>query len=297
MKKKTLPEKVFSVFNVAFMLALCVITLFPYLNVLALSLNDGMKAIPSGLMLIPKVFTWKNYAALLSNASIFRALLVSLGRIAVGLPLTLIITFWAAYGLTRKNLPFRKTLVFIFFIPSVFSIGLIPQYILFDFLHLLDNPLVYVLPGSFAFFNYILFRAYIRTIPESLEESARLDGASDFKIMYRIYLPLCLPIIATISLFTIVYHWNDWTTTLYFITNSKWNVLAFELERVLREQDRLTALIQDAIKNGQIPSRSSTTSQELKYTEIIITTAPIIAAYPFLQKYFIKGMLIGGVKE
>ena len=297
MNKRTLSEKTFNVFNVIFMLLLCVVTLFPYVNVLAMSLNNSLKAVPSGLMLIPKAFTLSNYSALLHDSGVFRSILVTVGRIAVGVPLTLIITFCAAYGLTRKKLPFRKTLVVIFFIPSYISSGLIPQYMLFNYLHLLNNPLVYVLPGSFAFFNYILFRAYITTIPESLEESARLDGASEYRIMFSIFLPLCLPIIATIALFTIVGHWNDWTTTLYFITNEKWNTLAYELQRVLREQDRLIALIQEAVKHGQIPRQTESTSDGLKYAQIILATIPIIATYPFLQKYFIKGMLLGGVKE
>lgn len=297
MYKKSAPEKIFSVFNVIFLIALCVIILFPYLNVLAVSLNDSNKAVPSGLMLWPKAWTLENYKMLLGDASVIRSVFVTVGRIALGVPLTLFVTFCAAYGLTRKKLPFRRTLVMIFFIPSYISGGLIPQYILYAKIGLLNNPLVYVLPIVFSFFNYVLFRSYMTTIPESLEESAKLDGANDFVIMMKIYLPLCVPIIATIALFSIVAHWNDWTTTLYFMSNDKWNTLSFELERVLKEQDRLIAMARDAVMRGDIPSVTPTTSEGLKYAQIIISSIPILAIYPFLQKYFIRGMMIGGVKE
>lgn len=297
MVKRTPTEKVFYVFNVLLMLLMCFVILYPYANVAAISLNDGSKAVPSGLMLLPKALTFSNYGALLGNESIWRSLLVTLGRILLGVLLHIVICFVTAYGLTRKKLPFRKTLTMFFFIPSYISGGLIPVYILYAKLGLLNNPLVYILPGAFSFFNYILFRTYIGTIPESLEESAKIDGAGEIHIMLRIYLPLCVPIIATISLFGVVNHWNDWTTTLYFMSNNKWNTLAFELYRVLSEQSRLFALLQQAVMEGKIPQQTPATSEGLRNAQIIISTVPILAVYPFLQKYFIKGLLIGGVKE
>ena len=297
MIKKTLPEKVFGVFNVLFMIAMCFIILFPYMNVLAVSLNDSMKAVPSGLMMIPKALTFRNYKTLLSDTAILRAIAITIGRVVSGVLLSLVVTFNAAYGLMRKNLPFRKTLVLIFFIPSYISGGLIPLYVLYSSISLLNNPLVYILPTTFNFFNFILFRTYISTIPDSLEESARLDGAGEFTVMLKIFLPLCIPIIATIALFGIVMHWNDWTTTMYFMSNNRWNTLAYELKRVLMEQDRLIAMMRDAVERGDIPIVMTSTSEGLKYAQIILSSIPIIAIYPFLQKYFIKGMMVGGVKE
>jgi len=297
MNKRTPGEIFFNVFNIIFMLLMCLVILFPYLNVFAVSLNDSAKAVASGLMLIPRSFTLANYKALISNSDIWRSLLVTIGRIIIGVSLQLFVTFTCSYALTRNKLPHRRALSLFFFIPSYISAGLIPLYILYAKIGLLNHPLVYVLPGAFSFFNFILCRTYITSIPESLDESARLDGAGEFTVMTKIYLPLSLPIIATITLFGIVSHWNDWTTTLYFMTNNKWNTLAFELYRVLNEQSRLTALLQEAIKNGQIPKQSRSTSEGLRNAQIILTSLPIIMIYPFLQKYFIKGMLIGGVKE
>ena len=297
MNTRTLGEKVFNVFNIIFMFLMCIVVLFPYLNVLAVSLNDSTKAVSSGLMLIPRSVTIGNYRTLMSNAGIWRAFLVTIGRIALGVSLSLFVTFTCSYALTRKNLPHRSLISMFLFIPSYISAGLIPLYILYAKVELLNNPMVYVLPGAFSFFNFILLRTYFGTIPESLDESARLDGAGEIMVMIRIYLPLSLPIIATIALFGIVGHWNDWTTTLYFMTNNKWNTLAFELHRVLNEQSRLNALLQEAIKKGEIPRMSRGSSEGLRNAQIILTSIPIIMIYPFLQKYFIKGMLIGGVKE
>ena len=296
--KKTAPRKVFMVFNLIILISLCISILFPYINILAISLNDGNRAIPSGLMVWPRVFTLDNYRALLADNSIWWSLFVTVGRMVLGVGLTLFITFIAAYGLTRPGLPFRRTLVMFFFIPSQIAGGLIPTFILFNSLGLLNNPLVYVLPTGFAFFYYILFRTYITTIPDSLGESAKIDGANDFTIMWRIFLPLSAPIIAVIALFTGVFHWNDWTTTLFFMSGTNdWNTLAFELHRVLTEQQRINALIRAAIEQGTVPEVMRQSMESLKYAQIIITSLPIILLYPFLQKYFIKGIMLGGVKE
>jgi len=296
--KRTAPQRIFLAFDTVVMVALCTTILFPYLNVLAVSFNNSMLAVPTGLMLWPKAPTLSNYRALLADDSIWRAVLITVGRMAIGVGLSLVVTFSAAYGLTRKNLPFRRALVMFVFIPSQIYGGLIPVFLLYNSLGLLNNPLVYVLPGGFTFLYYILFRTYITTIPESLDESAKLDGANDFLIMFRIFLPLCLPIIATIALFTAVYHWNDWTTTLYFLPNTNdWNTLAFELQRVLNEQNRLNALMRAAVERGEVPKQMKNSLESLKYAQIILCSFPILAIYPFLQKYFIRGIMLGGVKE
>jgi len=298
MHKKTVPEKVFMVFNIMVLVSLCIIIVYPYLNVLAVSFNDNTQFVPSGLMMWPGAFTLNNYKALLADNSIIRAVYVTIGRMILGVLLSLVITFSAAYGLTRKNLPFRKTLVMFVFIPSQIAGGLIPTYLLYYNLSLLNNPLVYILPGGFAFFYYILFRTYITTIPESLDESARIDGANEFVIMSRIFLPLSIPIIATITLFTGVWHWNDWTTTLYFMPNTNdWNTMAFELQRVLMETQRINAMVRAAIEQGQVPRGMRTSLESLKYAQIILTSFPILVLYPFLQRYFIRGIMLGGVKE
>jgi len=297
MYRQNLGQKVFNIFNMTFMICFCIIILYPYLNVLAVALNNNAISTYSGLMLIPKIPTLMNFRALFSDNNILRSILVTVFRIIIGVSLSITVEFSASYALSRKRLLGKRSLSLFFLIPTYISGGLIPLYILYSKVHLMNNPLVYVLPGAFMFFDFILFRTFMGTIPDSLEESAKLDGANALVIMTKIYFPLCAPIIATIVLYQAVAHWNDWTTTLYFINSQKWNTLQFELQRTLREQSRLSQLVQTAIMEGQMPVQTPYTSTGVRNAQIIISTLPIIMIYPFLQKYFIKGMLIGGVKE
>lgn len=289
--------KIFNGFNILFMILLSVVILYPYLNVLAISLNDNSKTAYTGIMLIPQAPTFMNFMALFVDSNIQRSAMITVSRVILGVSLTVFVEFCAAYALSRSQMKRKRLLTMLLMIPMYISGGLIPTYLLYSRIHLINNPLVYVLPGAFAFFDFILMRTFIKTIPDSLEESAKLEGANHFRIMTRIMLPLCAPIIATVTLFNAVGHWNDWTTTLYFITSNKWTTLQFELQRILREQARLASLIQNAIMQGAIPQQVPSTSVGLRSAQIIITTLPIILVYPYLQKYFIKGMLIGGVKE
>ncbi len=298
MHHKTTGYRIFNALNMAFMVLFSIIVLYPYLHVLSVALNDNATATVSGLMLWPKRFTLMNFQALLADSAIWRAAQVTLMRLAVGIPLSLLVNFTASYALSKKYLEGRKGIVFLLMIPSYISAGLIPTYILYSQLKLLNSFWVYVLPVGFSFFNFILLRTYLQTVPDSLEESAKLDGANDAQIMLRIYMPLCMPIMATLILFSAVFHWNDWTTSLYFVQSVKWTTLAFELQRVLREQDRVAKMIQSAIMNGAIPPASTSgTSAGLRNAQIILTTLPIIMVYPFLQKYFVKGLLVGSIKE
>jgi putative aldouronate transport system permease protein len=297
MHNESLRWKIFNVINILFMLLLSIVILYPYVNVLAISLNDNTNTAYTGIMLIPQYPTLMNFKALFVDSNIQRSALVTICRVLIGVSLTVFVEFCAAYALSRKQMKGKRQLTMLLMIPMYISGGLIPSYLLYSSIHLINNPLVYVLPGAFAFFDFILMRTFLRTIPDSLEESAKLDGANHFQIMTRIMLPPCAPIIATVTLFNAVNHWNDWTTTLYFITSNKWSTLQFELQRILREQARLSQLVQNAIMEGAIPQQVPSTSTGLRSAQIIVTTLPIILIYPYLQKYFIKGMLIGGVKE
>jgi len=266
---------------------------------MAIAFNDNTQTISTGLMLWPQVPTLSNFQVLLADNAMWRAAFNTIARIVLGVSLTLFVNFTASYTLSKTYLPGRKGFIILLLIPTFISAGLIPTFILYMHLGLLNSFWVYVLPTGFWFFGFILLRTYLYTIPDSLEESAKLDGANDFYIMWRIFLPLCKPILATLVLFGVINHWNDWVTTLYFITNLRVNsTLAFELRRVLQEQDRMARLIQEAIIQGVLPIMpQGGTSEGIRNAQIIVTTLPIIMFYPFLQKYFIQGMLVGSVKE
>lgn len=298
MRNEDFSYKLFKVINYTFMVILIIVILFPYLNVFAVALSDSSKVNMTGLMVIPKSPTIQNFKVLFLDKNLVKSFIITISRLFTGVILTLTVEFMAAYAISKKNLPGRKQFTIFLMLPMYISGGLVPTYILFSKIGLLNNFLVYVLPFALGFYEIIIMRTYLYTIPESLEESAKLDGASHMRILWNIYFPLSAPIIATCALFQCVFHWNDWTTTLYFVTNRRLYSLQYVLVEILRESERMAKVVQEAILKGMMPPETTpSTTIGIRSAQIILTTLPIILFYPFLQKYFIKGMLIGGVKE
>jgi putative aldouronate transport system permease protein len=292
-------SKVFDVFNIIFMILFCIIMIYPYLNVVALAFNNGVDAMRGGLTFYPRVFTLENIVTVLREDRTLPAVLVSLRIVIIGTVIAVLVEYCCAYSLKKKKLIGRKAITTFLIIPMFISGGLIPTYLLFSYLHLINNFWVYVLPDSFGFFNMIIIRAYLYSIPESLEESAKIDGANEVYILFRIMMPLSKPIIATIALWHMVGLWNDWTTCLYFITKQSLYPLQFLLWQFIRESEIVADLLREAAIKGQETGNMKfhATPETVKAAQVVITTIPIILVYPFLQKYFIKGILIGSVKE
>lgn len=277
---------------------MCVTILFPYINTLAKSLNDGADTARGGIVLLPRIFTWKNYETVLSDPNIVRAFFISVAVVVLRTLLTLFITFIAAYAMMYRNLLGRNFIMFFFLIPMYFGGGLITQYILYSDLKLLNNFLVYIIPGCFGVYNMIIMRSYLHSIPNSLCEAATIDGANDFTIAFRIMLPLSKPVIATVGLWTAVATWNNWTTTLYFVTKKELFTLQYVLMQVLKEAEKIAAIIKEAAMQGIILEMElEVTSVAIQSAQLMITTLPIVLVYPFLQKYFIKGTTLGAVKD
>lgn len=296
--KESFSRKLFCVFNVVIMLLMCVTVLFPYINTLAKSLNDGADTARGGIVLLPRIFTWKNYETVLSDPNIVRAFFISVAVVVLRTLLTLFITFIAAYAMMHRNLLGRNFIMFFFLIPMYFGGGLITQYILYADLKLLNNFLVYIIPGCFGVYNMIIMRSYLHSIPSSLCEAATIDGANDFTIAFRIMLPLSKPVIATVGLWTAVATWNNWTTTLYFVTKKELFTLQYVLMQVLKEAEKIATIIKEAAMQGIILEMElEVTSVAIQSAQLMITTLPIVLVYPFLQKYFIKGTTLGAVKD
>lgn len=293
--------RVFKIINITIMILLGIITIYPYLNVFVIAFNEGSDSMRGGITIFPRVPTFENFRLILTNKATGDAAVISLLRVLSGTLLALIIQFTAAYAFTRKALMGRKAFLTFLIIPMFFGGGLIPQYLLYSKLHLLNNFFIYILPGAFSFYNMIIIRTYMYTIPASLEESAKLDGANEITIMWRIIFPLSLPIIATICLWTAVGQWNDWVTTLYFITKSRLYTLQYILVQMIQDSDRIAKLLESSLQSNMAHSTGTvvrtTTPESFRAAQIVITTIPIILVYPFLQKYFIKGIMIGSVKE
>lgn len=292
-------RKLFNVFNIIVMLMLCAATLYPFLNVLAHAFNDGGDSNRGGITIYPRVFTLDNFKTVFKNNEIKRAAFITVSRTVLGTILSISVTAMAAYALSKKYLIGRSFILVLFTIPMFIGGTVVSNFVIMHRLGLLNNFLVYIIPGAFNFFNMIVMRTYFYTIPSSLEESARIDGASDFRIFTGIILPLSVPMLAALALFVGVGHWNDFFTNLLYVYDQDLNTLQFILMRIVREQNMMSFL--HDLRNyrpGRVGEQvRQLTPGSIRNAAIVVTVFPIIVIYPFLQKYFIKGMLIGAVKE
>ncbi|MFD1886919.1 carbohydrate ABC transporter permease [Paenibacillus wenxiniae] len=300
MKKKSLQLEpiVFNTFNAIFMLLIAVVTLYPFLNTLAVSLNAGNDTIRGGIYLWPRVWTEQNYRAVFAGGTIFNAFLISVARTVIATVVSLFLTSMLAYTISRKEYVFRKPITIIVVLTMYFSAGLIPYYFLIRDLHLLNNFLVYIIPGLVSAFNMIVIRTYIQTLPEGLIESAKIDGAGDFRTFISIILPLCQPVLATVALFIAVGQWNSWFDTFLFASSKQsLSTLQFELMKLLSSSmntNSSTSMANGADLNAV---QNMVTPVSIRAAITIVASLPILIVYPFLQKYFVHGLQLGSVKE
>lgn len=296
--KNSFSRKLFNAGNIAFFVIMMITVLFPYINVLAKALNEGKDTSMGGITVFPRKFTLENFETVILDKAFGQALMLSVSLVIMCTVLHLLVQFMAAYTFLNTDLAGRSALMLFFLIPGYFGGGLIPQYILYAKLGLLNNYWVYVLPGMMSTYNMIIIRSYMESIPSSLREAARIDGANDIKIAFRIMLPLSKPVIATVALWTAVGAWGSWTHTLYFVTNKKLFTLQYLLMQVIKEADKIRAIVAEAELRGEsLNLVPKVTTESVQSAQIIITTLPIIMVYPFLQKYFIQGVTLGAVKD
>lgn len=289
--------------NYLILTALGFITLYPFWYCFVLSFNHGIDALKGGIYFWPRDFTLENYTQAFRNPLIVSSFTISVSRTLLSVVLACFFTSLMAYGLTKRDLPGRSAIIFYFYFTTLFSGGLIPTYILYRQIGFLNNFWVYVVPGIFSFFNAIILRTFFYSIPESLKESARLDGCSEFMIYVRIMLPLSVPVMATVALFVGVGNWNDWFTGAYFVTRRRDLFPAATLLHDLLSQADFISTTSNTGSQMQInealmsSSARNVTPESLKMAFLIILTVPIMCIYPFLQKYFVKGVMIGSIKE
>lgn len=292
-KKISGPDLAFRICNGIFMLLFVIITLYPVLNTLAISLNDGTDALRGGIHLVPRVFTWKNYQTVLEKDNLIAGAIVTVARTIIGTLLALVTNAILAFIVSRKNFMFAKPLSLFWVITMYVNGGLIPTFLLFKSLGLTNSFAVYVVPGMLSAFNMLVIRTYMRGIPDSLEESAQLDGAGYTTIFLKIISPLCKPVYATVALFVAVGQWNSWfDAMLYNRMRSDLTTLQYELMKLLSSVTNQSASA-ESMKN----STGTVTPTSVRAAATIITMLPIICIYPFLQRYFVTGLTLGGVKE
>lgn len=298
-KRDSTSRKIFNFINILFLVLLMASVLFPYLNVLAKSFNDGNDTMRGGITIYPREFSMQNYDAILGDDAFGRAFIVSVCSVVLGTLLSILVQFMAAYVFLHKDMFGSKLLYVFLIIPMYFGGGIVPTYILYSQIGLINNYMVYFLPGCFSFYNMIIIRSYMSSLPYSLHEAAKIDGANDLCVFFKIILPLAKPILATIALWTAVGIWSDWTTPLYYITKSKMYNLQYLLVQVLKEAEKVSQLITQAALRGEIIETKNTTitTEGVKCAQMIVSTIPIVIIYPFLQKYFIQGVTLGAVKD
>ena len=290
--KRSLGENIFSWFNLSFMLLLCFVTLYPFIYILLASVSDPTEiARFRGMLFYPKGFSFDAYKAVLQNPMVLTGYRNTLFYVVAGTAINLIMTTLGAYALSRRNVYFRNHIMLMIVITMVFSGGLIPSFLLINNLGMLNTPWALLLPGAINSFNLIIMRTAFQTIPASLEESARIDGANDWVILTRIIIPLSMPVIAVMILWYAVGHWNSYFNALIYLRDRE----LFPLQLVLREI--LISNSTDNMMTGAATGDRLDIGITIKYATIIVSTLPILVLYPFLQKYFVHGVMIGALKE
>lgn len=301
-KKSHVEDKIFDAVIFIVLALLVVVTVYPFWNTIAISLNDGLDSIRGGVKLFPRKFTMQNYKVLFIDDRLLKAFGISVSRTILQTALSVFCTSMLAYALSRHEFVLRKPLTIILVISMYVSAGLIPSYMLIKHLGMLNSYAVYIIPNIINVFNFILVRTYIHGLPDSFIESARIDGANEFTIFLHIIMPLIVPAIAMICLFVAVDAWNSWFDT-YLYCSGKVNLhsLQYKLMEFLQSSQNQSASASDAnsmsVAAASGAASGMVTPISIRASITIVATLPILVVYPFLQKYFVVGMTIGGVKE
>lgn len=295
-RKWTVEQIIFTTLNTTFLLALAALMIYPLLNTLAISLNDGMDAVRGGIGIWPRVFSLQNYNVVFNMHTIYQAFFMSVLKTVVVVATNLFFTSMLAYALSRKEFIFRRSITLIFVLTMYFDAGLIPNYLLIKDLGMLNSFQAYWVPTIISAFNLIILRTYMKSIPDEIIESARIDGAGEFRTWWQIVMPLCKPTLAVVGLFVAVGSWNSWLDTLLYASGDPaLSTLQYELQKLLASSMNAgmnsVAATGSAASGGQV-----TTPIALRSAITVVAAVPILFVYPFLQKHFVSGLTIGSVK-
>ena len=297
--RKSTGEKIFNACNTIFMFALCLVMLYPVYYVLVLSLNEGTDSMKGGIWFWPRAFTMFNYQYVLSNGLLQNSYMITIGRTVLGTVLGLAVNALAAYTLSERNIPFKKVMMTFVLIPMLFNGGQIPYFLQLRNLGLCNTFWVFVIPGLVNVWNIFVMKRFFQDIPDSLRESARIDGATHMQTLVKIILPLSLPMLASLGLFTAVGHWNDWFSGAFYVQTNDLMPVQTYLQKLLTANNISMVKTNNAL-NAEAAFRESQTARmtatSVKMAAVMVGTLPILCVYPFLQKYFVKGMLTGSVK-
>lgn len=290
MRKRSKGENIFAVFNVIFLTLFAFTTLYPFIFTLSKSLSTQAAIIQDVYYLYPKEVTFAAYQRVFSGKQLYVTYANTIFRTVVGTALTLIVTAMYAYPLSRKTMPHKNFFMKYTIITMLFSGGTIPIYVVINKLHLLNNRAVYILPMLVTAYNVIIMKSFFQSIPDGVVESAKVDGASEFTILFEIILPLSKAVLATVGLWVAVAHWNSWFDSMLYIDDKNKQVVQLYLQQIVQKG------IMNDLGDGMSDDINVQTADTIKSATIMVTVLPILCVYPFIQKYFISGVMLGSVK-
>lgn len=291
--RKSLGDKIIDWVIIFFMILIIIVMVFPIWNTLVISFNEARDSVKGGIYLWPRVWSLYNYESIFKTNTIFDSFFISVYRTVISTVLNVVLAALLAYILSRQEFVLRKALTLFMVLTMYINAGLIPQYFLYRDLGLLNNFWVYILPSMVGPFNVIVIRTYIKGLPESLIESAKLDGATETRIFAEIIFPLCMPILATVALWAAVGAWNSWFDAFIFTSDQKLSTLQYEMYKILQSSQQQGSQ-STPLAPGEI--RDTVTPKSIQAAMTMVATVPILCVYPFLQKYFVT-VNIGSVKE
>ncbi len=295
-KKHSLSDIMFDVCNYAFLALIFVLTFYPFWNILVVSLNDATDSVRGGLYLWPRVFTVDSYATIFRNTELLVSVKVTVLRTLIGTPVSVLAICMMAYSLSKRELVAWRFLTLFFIFTMYFGGGLIPTYMIIKSLGLIDSFWVFIFPGLIGVFLMILVRTYIEGLPAELEESAKIDGANDLEIFAKIILPLCIPVLATIALFIGIGHWNSWYDSYIYTYKPELKTLQAVLVKILN-QFQTGTMVSEAEALANSSKRIPVSGESIRMAVTMVATIPIVMVYPFVQRFFVKGIMMGAIKS
>lgn len=293
---KTVSEHLFDASLYVFLAIIFLATFYPFWNIFVISLNDATDTLKGGLYFWPRVPTFESYMTIFRNPEIWSAIKITGLRTVVGTAVSIFCISMLAYALSKRNLIGWKYFSFFFVFTMYFGGGLIPTYMVIKSVGLIDSFWVYIFPGLIGVFLMILVRTFIEQIPGEIEESSKIDGANDLQIFFRIIMPLCVPVLATIGLFLAIGHWNSWYDSYVYTYKPELKTLQAVLVKILN-QFQTASMMSDAQQLAQSSKRIPVSSESIRMAVTMVATLPIILVYPFVQRYFVKGIMMGAIKS
>lgn len=292
-RPRTPGEWILDIFKVLFLTVVAVATVYPFWNVFIVSINDATDAVRGGLYLWPRVFSLQSYQNILTRSDFQHSILITVARTVIGTPLAVLCTAMAAYSLSRKELVAGKFWNLLFVFTMYFGGGQVPYYMVLKGLGLLDNFWVFIFPLIMSVYNMILIKSYIASMPESLFEAVKIDGGNDLVIFFRFVLPLAKPILMTVALFVAITQWNSWFDANLYTSSDNLKPMQSKLVEILN-QYQTGATTSQQMSNAK--TGVTVTADSIRMAATMVATLPIIMIYPFIQKYFVKGIMLGAVK-